>query len=193
MASTELSELGEETDEYTESTSKLQDLIKGMTGFDIMEDENTFKDIYEIIVGIGEEWDNLTDVERASLGEALAGKRNANGLYAVLGNLETLKEVYKTAEESSGSAMREQLEYQKSIQYSLDRMKASAQEFWSTLISSDLVKGVVDFLTGALELLTEFIDKAGTLPTIIGTIMTALTAKSIFSKNGGGRLKMLSL
>lgn len=73
-ASTELNQLGEETDEYTQSTSKLRDLVMGLTGFDIMLDENTFKDIYEIILGIGEEWHNLTDIEQASLGEALAGE-----------------------------------------------------------------------------------------------------------------------
>ena len=64
-ASTELSELGEETDEYTESTSKLRDLVMSLTGFDIMLDENTFKDIYEIILGIGKEWNKLTDLEQA--------------------------------------------------------------------------------------------------------------------------------
>ena len=73
-AETELEELGEETDEYTKTTSKLRDLVKGLTGFDIMEDEDTFKDIYEIILGIGQEWQNLTDLEQASLGEALAGE-----------------------------------------------------------------------------------------------------------------------
>ena len=41
-ASTELDQLGEETDEYTQSTSKLRDLVMGLTGFDIMLDENTF-------------------------------------------------------------------------------------------------------------------------------------------------------
>ena len=45
-----------------------------MTGFDIMKDEKTFKDIYEIILGIGEAWDSLSDIEQASLGEALAGR-----------------------------------------------------------------------------------------------------------------------
>ena len=73
-AKTELEDLNEETDEYTETTSKLRDLVMGLTGFDIMEDKDTFKDIYEIIMGIGKEWDKLTDIERASLGEALAGR-----------------------------------------------------------------------------------------------------------------------
>ena len=101
-AETELQQLNEETDEYTKTTSKLRDLVMGLTGFDIMEDEDTFKDIYEIILGIGQEWQNLTDAEQASLGEALAGKRNANALYAVLGNLDTLQSAYETAEESAG-------------------------------------------------------------------------------------------
>lgn len=74
-ASTELSELGEETDEYTKTTSKLRDLVMSLTGFDIMIDEDTFKDVYEIILGIGKEWQNLTDAEQASLGEALAGMK----------------------------------------------------------------------------------------------------------------------
>ena len=74
LAETELEQLNEETDEYTKTTSKLRDLVMGLTGFDIMEDKDTFKDIYEIILGIGQEWQNLTDAEQASLGEALAGE-----------------------------------------------------------------------------------------------------------------------
>ena len=117
-ASTELAELDEEEDEFTQTTSKLQKLVKSLTGFDIMKDANTFKDIYDIIIGISEAWDDLTDVERASLGEALAGKRNANALYAVLDNVDTLKEAYEAASNSAGSAAKEQENYAKSIQYS---------------------------------------------------------------------------
>ena len=153
-AKTELENLGEETDQYTESTSKLRDLAKGLTGFDIMKDDNTFKDIFEIIVGIGNEWSNLTDIEQASLGEALAGKRNANALYAVLNNLDTLQSAYQTAENSAGSAMREQENYEKSIQYSLDRLSASTQEWSASLVSSDIIKWFVDLANAIVEVST---------------------------------------
>ncbi len=73
-ADTELKEMGEDTDGMVTSSSKLQALIKGMTGFDIMEsDGKTFKDIYDIIIGIGEKWNDLSDINRASLLEKLAG------------------------------------------------------------------------------------------------------------------------
>lgn len=168
-AKTELQSLGEEQDQFTESTSKLRDLVKGLTGFDIMKDENTFKDIYEIILGIGKEWKNLTDIEQASLGEALAGKRNANALYAVLGNLDTLQGAYKTAEESAGSAMREQENYERSIQYSIDRLTASVEEWSNTLVSSGVIKWFVD-LTNVVVGLSTAMTPLGSMAGVGGLI-----------------------
>lgn len=168
-AKTELQSLGEEQDQYTESTSKLRDLVKSLTGFDIMKDENTFKDIYEIILGIGKEWKNLTDIEQASLGEALAGKRNANALYAVLGNLDTLQMAYKTAEESAGSAMREQENYERSIQYSIDRLTASVEEWSNTLVSSGIIKWFVD-LTNVVVGLSTAMTPLGSMAGVGGLI-----------------------
>lgn len=75
-AKQELIEAGEDTEGMVESTAQLRDLIKGITGFDIMADEagTQFKDIYDIVVGIGEEWENLSDIDQAGLLEALAGE-----------------------------------------------------------------------------------------------------------------------
>lgn len=75
---TELKEMGEDTDGLVTSTSKLQALVKGITGFDIMKDKDTYKDIYDIVLGIGEKWKDLSDIDRASLLEALAGKQQSN-------------------------------------------------------------------------------------------------------------------
>lgn len=73
-AKTELEEAGLETEGMVESTSKLQGLIKGMTGFDILEEDGkTFKDIYDIVLNIGEAFQNLDDIDQAAILEALAG------------------------------------------------------------------------------------------------------------------------
>ena len=186
-AETELSELNEETDEYTKTTSKLRDLIKSLTGFDIMADEDTFKDIYDIILGIGKEWDNLTDAEQASLGEALAGKRNANALYAVLGNLDTLQSAYKTAENSAGSAQREQENYQKSIQYSIDQTKAKLEELSADLLSSDFLKGAIDAGGKLIEVLDGIVKSGNAIPAVATAIAAAFSFKNV------GRDKMYSL
>lgn len=157
-AKTELEELGEAEEETLVTTSKLRDMVKGMTGFDIMEDEETFKSIYEILIGIGKEWDNLTDIERASLGEALAGKRNANVLYAVLGNTEDLEKAYETALGASGSALREQENYMRSLQYSLDVFKTELSELYSNVLESKSTKRIIDFATKLLDLIVKITD-----------------------------------
>ena len=165
-ATTELEEAGLETDGMVESTSKLQAMIKGMTGFDILEsDGKTFKSIYDIIVGIGDEFQSLSDIDQAALLEALAGKRQSNALAATLNNIDLLKKAYGEATNAEGSAMAEQEKYQQSIQYSIDRTKASLEELANDFISSDFLKGLIDSGDKLINLLDLLIDKFGVLGT----------------------------
>ena len=170
-AKAELEDAGLETDGMVESTSKLQAMIKGMSGFDILEDDQkTFKSIYDIIIGIGEEFQNLSGVDQAALLEALAGKRQSNALAATLNNIDLLKKAYGEATNAEGSAMAEQEKYQQSIQYSIDRTKASLEELANDFISSDFLKGLIDFGDKLINILDLLIDKFGVLGTtaIIG-------------------------
>lgn len=157
-AKTELEDLGEEEDEFTQTTSKLRDLVRSLTGFDIMEDEDTYKDIYEIMVGIGKEWEHLSDIEKQSLAESLAGKRNANVFYSVMNHIDDLEKAYQTAENSAGSAEKEQENYAQSIQYSIGQAKASLQELAHDVLSSQLVKGIVDIFTTVIQGLDKIMD-----------------------------------
>ena len=75
-----------------------------------------------------------------------------------------------------------------SIDGKIHQLQNRAQEFWHTFISSDVVKTGIDGLTIVLELLTAIVDKAGSIPTILGGITGGL---SLF-KNVG-RDKMYSL
>ena len=186
-ADAELKSMGEDTEGMVESTSKLRDLIKGMTGFDIMKDENTFKDIYDIVLGIGEKWQDLSDVNRASLLEKLAGKNQSNALAAALSNIDVLKKSYQEALDANGSAMREQEEYQKSIQYSIDQTKAKLEELSNDFMSSDFLKGAIDAGGKLVDILDLIVNKLGVIP----TMATALSAALSF--NNVGRDKMYSL
>lgn len=72
-AKTELAAAGEETDGMAESTSKLREQIKGLSGVDIMKDANTFKSTYEILDELADKWSSLSDISQASLLETIAG------------------------------------------------------------------------------------------------------------------------
>ena len=176
--------MGEDTEGMVESTSKLRGLVKGMTGFDIMEDEKTFKSIYDIVVGIGEKWQDLNDIDRAALLEALAGKRGGNALAATLNNIKDLKASYETALSASGSAAKEQANYERSIQYSIDRLRATAQDLAQDFMSSDVIKGSVDALNSILEIIDKLIEQTGSLIPIVTALGTAFASIKL-GKNVG--------
>lgn len=183
-AKTELSDLGVEEGEFTETTSQLRDLVKSLTGFDIQKDENTYKDIYDILLGIGKEWKNLTDLEQASLAEKLAGKRGANTLFAVLNNVEGLEAAYATAQGAAGSAAREQENYAQSVQYSIDRAKASLQELAVNFLSSDLLKGLIEAANQLLQIVNDIVGSIGSVPSIITSLVGIDLAKGALGNQG---------
>ena len=176
----ELEELGESTEDVL-STSKLQDLVKAYTDVDIMKSATEYKDLYAIITEIGEKWKGLQDIERAALLESLAGKNHANTLAAVLNNVDRLKKVYETAEDSAGSAQREQQRYAESIQYSLDQVTAHGEEFWNTFINKDDVKGFIDLINQLISGATKLVSIFGSIPTTSGIL-------ALFSSFKGGGL-----
>lgn len=179
-AKTELEEAGEDTDGMVESTSKLQALIKGMTGFDIMKsDGKTFKDIYDIIVGIGEKWQDLNDIDRASLLESLAGKNQSNALAAALSQVDLLKKAYGEATNAEGSAREENSKYQQSVQYSIDQTKAKLEELANDTLNSNFLKGAIDAGGKLIEVLDGIVKSGNAIPTLLAAIGAGLSLKNI--------------
>ena len=170
---TEIEEMGEDAEGAAENVSKLREQMLALTGVDIQLDDDTYKSTYQILLEISKVWGRLSDLSRSSVLEQLFGKRQANIGAAILENGDLLERVYKTSERASdgiGSAMREQEEYAKSIQYSIDTLKAAYQDFADSVINSDFVKNLLGTAQSFLEVLTKIIDKFGTLPTILTSI-----------------------
>ena len=92
-AKTELEDAGESTEGMAVSTSKLREDIKALTnvngtgGFDIMKDSQNFKSTYEIMKGIANVWNDLTDTSKAAIIEKIAGKQRGNTITALLTNM----------------------------------------------------------------------------------------------------------
>lgn len=90
---------------------------------------------------------------------------------SIMGSFDIARESLDTAmNDSEGSAERELSNYQKGIQYSLDRIKAQFQELSTVTLDSDLFKGVIDSGTAFLDVLTSIIDVGGGIPALLGAI-----------------------
>lgn len=166
-AKTELEDAGLEIDGMATSTAKLREQVSaltnvdGMGGFDIMKDENTFKSTYDIILGIGKVWQDISDIDQAALLELLAGKRQGNALAAALTNLKDLQGTLKVSEESAGSAAREHEIWLDSIDARVNQFKASFEALSSTILNSELAKNIIDTGTDLLQTITAIVDGLG--------------------------------
>lgn len=199
QAKQELSDLGEETDGMLTTVSKLRDTIMDATkaaskdgkGFDILDDNGNYKSTYEIMQGLADLYDDIVKKDK-ELGtnnlnlilETIAGKNRSNIAASILQNGDMLRSVYEDAQNSEGSATEELNKYLDSIDGKIAQLQNRVQEFWTKVIDSDAVKNGIDLLTTLVKGATNFVDKVGTLPTLLTAIGAALSFKNV----GGNKM-----
>ena len=169
-AKTEADAAGESTEGMANSVSELRSELKSLTGVDIMSDATgkNFKSTYQIMKELSEVWGSLSDVTQANVTELIAGKRNANGVAAILNNFNVAESTMESAANSSNVAWEENEKYLDSIQGRLAQLDASFQALSEDVLSSGLVKGGVSFLTSIVKLLDKIINLTGALPAGLG-------------------------
>ena len=74
LAKTELADAGEEVDQYVNSTSKMREELKALTGVDIMVNDKQFKDLFVIMDEMSTAYKTLSDIDKANVTEILFGK-----------------------------------------------------------------------------------------------------------------------
>ena len=130
-AKEQLKALGEETDGYAETVSKLRETIMSATktesnsfqGFDILDENGNYKSTYEILQGIADIYDEIVETDKKNgtnnlnlLLETIAGKNRANIAASILQNSDMLRSVYEDSQTSEGSAQQELDKYLDSIE-----------------------------------------------------------------------------
>lgn len=184
-AKTELEDAGESTEGMAVSTSKLREDIKALTnvngtgGFDIMKDSQNFKSTYEIMKGIANVWNDLTDTSKAAIIEKIAGKQRGNTITALLTNMSQADKIVNDSIGSAGSAMSEYEKYLDSIQGRIQGFQTSIENLSATLINGDLVKFGITSGTQIIDVLDNLISKFGVLETLIPAVMAGLSFKNV--------------
>lgn len=178
-AKTELEEAGLETDGMVESTAKLREEIMALSGVDIMEDENTFKSTYDIMDELAQKWQDLTDIQQASITELIAGKRQGNIVSSLMENFDIARKALQTSLDSEGSAMAEHEKWMESLEAKVLQLKAAWEELSQAFMNDSFLKGLVDAGTTVLSTLTKIIDTFGTLPTLLTIAAGAMSFKNV--------------
>lgn len=178
-ATTELEEMGEETDGLAQGLSKYREEIMALSGVDIMKDENTYKDMYDIFVQLAEVWDNMEDVSQSRVAEILGGTRNTSGIMSTITNIKDAIGAYSSAMDSAGAATEANNLYMDTTKAKVGELKAAFHELSSDFISSNVTKGAVDALKGIVEAIDAVVNSVGSLGTILAGLGIVKIVKNV--------------
>ena len=190
--------MNEETEELDGTLQTISGDVYELTHgqVSIMQDADTYKDIYTILDEISQIWDSLTDKEQATLTEKLFGKQRGNIGSAIISNFEQARKAVDTMANSEGGAMREMEVIMDSVSYKANEVKETLVGIAQDTITQDFLKSVLESVTrilntlsdssspikfiltqiaNLLELVTKLTDKIGLIPTILG----GLTLKNV--------------
>lgn len=186
-----LQELGEEY-ENVNALSKIQTQILNYTGVNIFDENDNFRDTYDILKDIAEVYDDLKSTVKADITEILFGKMRANQGIAILQAFKSgqIEKAYKAVQESAGTAEAEFEKWSQGIEAHMNNLTAAKEAFAQAFIDDDVVKGFVDSGTTILNILTDIISKFGTLQTLIPIIFGSLSAFKNVGRHKMSCLKM---
>lgn len=176
----ELEQLGEEY-ENVESISKIQTQILNQTkgSVNIFDNAGNFRATYDIINDIAKVWDKISQTDQAALLETIAGKQRGNQIAALIQSFQSgqAQKAYEASKNSEGSAMKEQERWMESMDAKIQQFEASFQSMSKTVLSSDILKNLIDLgttgvsaLEGLVKMIGEFVSAGDKLSGIGGTL-----------------------
>ena len=187
----ELQEMGEETDNVIESTSTLAEKIKALTningsgGVSILEnDEETFRSIYDIFNDISKVYDQMSDKDASALLDLIAGKNRSNQISAILQNMSEANELLERSLSAAGTASKEYQIYLDSAEAATERFGVAMTEAYSNIINGDTVKGLANTGAAVLDFANSWNILEGTLKGFLTLgILKGVTTLTVAFKN----------
>lgn len=200
--------MNEETEEYDDTLKTISGDVYELTHgqVSIMQDANTYKDIYTILDEVSKVWGTLTDKEQATLTEKLFGKQRGNVGSAMISNFDQARKALDMMKDSAGSADREMEVIKDSVDYAKNELTETLTGIAQSSITRDFEKTILQSLTRVLdalgdassplngvlttvssifEVVSKLVEKIGLIPTIIAGI----SAKKLFQNIGAFSIK----
>lgn len=187
----ELQEMGEETDNVVESTSKLAEKIEGLTningsgGVKILEDdEETFRSIYDIYNDIAKVYDKMSDKDASALLDLIAGKNRSNQISAILQNMSEANTLLESSLNAAGTASEEYQIYLNSAEAASERFGVAMTESYNSIINGETVKGLANTGTAVLDFANSWNILEGTLKGFLTLgVLKGITTLTVAIKN----------
>ena len=140
--------LGETLDDGVTLTKYSKAMQK--IGVDVLDATGNLRAMDDILMDMGEKWQDLTDAQKTATAQTIGGVRQYTTIMALMENFDFYKENLDVAKNSEGTLQKQQEIYEKSWAAAAKRVKASAETIYSSLINdqffTQLTSGFAKFL-----------------------------------------------
>ena len=170
--------LGETLDDGT-NLNKYSKALNAV-GINIKEQNGELKDMDSILEEMGAKWKTLSKDQQVALAQTVAGVRQYNQLIALMDNFDFYQQNLEAAKNSTGTLDKQQKIYEESWRAANDRVRASFEDIYNTLISDKFFIGFLNGLADVIDGIDSLMDHMGGLSGAIGALGLIIT--KVFSK-----------
>lgn len=161
-----------------------QDALSSL-GINLTDNEGNLRDIIQVYTEVAERVKDISDSERISVVEGLAGKYHISRMQALLddlGSADSLyRNMYQSSVDSAGSASEENEKFMESLQARINLARVEIEKMalamGDAFLSEGMIQGIKVF-GDFLNVTTKVVETIGALPLILGTVGVATVAFS---------------
>lgn len=153
----------------TEEGETLNDVEKVLARINIRlrENETTFRPMSNVLSDVAAKWSTLNDIEKASVGQAIAGTRQRENFIVLMNNFNKTLELQTVQSQSAGLGLQRYGIYLESVEASSNKLKATWESLWSKTIDPK----VIIFFNNLLSKVLQTINAVGGLvPVVLGLV-----------------------
>lgn len=174
---------GKMTDDQGEALNDVEQVLNGLN-IKLRDTTGQFRNMYDVISEVADNWQNYTNVEQAWIATSVAGTRQRETFLALMENWDRSLELSAAAMNSEGMAMEKMDIYLQSIQAHINALKAA----FENLVYSEGFVNLTNFVLESITKLINLIDvlannKFVQLTTIFGAAVVAVNKFSNALKN----------
>ena len=146
-------------------------------GVRIKETNGDMKSMNDILDEIGAKWGSLNKDTQIGLAQSIGGARQYSTFMALMDNWEYFQENVDRANNASGALQAQQEIYADSWEAASKRVQTSMEKIFDSVIDDQIIIGMTDVFSGALNGLNGLINGFGGLGGIMGSVSSIFMSK----------------
>lgn len=162
-----------EVDGEQVDANKIETALRSV-GVALRDSNGEFRKLDDVFLDLAKRWDSLTVNQQRYVATMAAGSRQQSRFIAMMSNYDRTMELVNAAYNSTGSSQEQFEKTTESLESKINRLHNAWQEFTMNLSNSAIIKGVVDILTGLLNIINKIVTVGDTMNNSVASFALTL-------------------